>query len=150
VTAPFQTQDGHAVRLEVPITFSPGSLDGIDGFHAAVSEPIEKHRTTHWDTSELRLARWGVALEYSADAGWVLRLPATSEGMAAPDGAELHFDGGSERPPGQALDLVRAYARHEHVELVARLVTATEQTSLLDADGLAVARLVDEIGRAHV
>jgi CHAD domain-containing protein len=144
VTAPFQTQDGHAVRLEVPITFSPGSLDGIDGFHAVVSEPIEKHRTTHWDTSELRLARWGVALEYSADAGWVLRLPATSEGMAAPDGAELHFDGSSERPPGQALDLVRAYARHEHVELVARLVTATEQTSLLDADGLAVARLVDD------
>jgi CHAD domain-containing protein len=144
VTPPSQIEPERGLRLEIPITFSPVSLDDIDIHGAALTEPVRKHRTTHWDTPDLRLARWGVALEYSADSGWVLRLPATSLGMAAPDGAELHFDGDAERPPDTALDLVRVYARHEPVELVARLVTATEQTSLLDAEGTVVARLVDD------
>ncbi len=144
MTAPFQLEPERGLRLEIPITFSPMSLDDVDIHGAVVAEPVSKHRATHWDTADLRLARWGVALEYSADSGWLLRLPATSEGMAAPDGADLQFDGGGERPPVQALDLVRAYARHEPIELVARLVTATEQTSLLDADGSLLARLMDD------
>ena len=74
----------------------------------------------------------------------MLRLPATGEGMAAPDGAELHFDGGPERPPEQALHLVRAYARRAPIELVARLVTVTGETVLLDAQGTTLARLVDD------
>ena len=144
MTGPSQIDSERGLRLEIPITFSPISLDDMGGYGAVVTEPVRRHRTTHWDTVDLRLARWGVVLEYSADSGWVLRLPATSEGMAAPDGAELHFDGGGERPPDHALDLVRVYARHEPVELVARLVTATEQTSLLDAEGAVLARLVDD------
>ena len=80
---------------------------------AVIAEPVRKLRTTHWDTADLRLARWGVSLEYSADPGWVLRLPATSEGMAAPDGAELHFDGGGERPPRRRrCTSCASYARH--------------------------------------
>jgi len=93
VIAPEGAELGRALRLEVPITFSPEPLDGIGQAAAVIVEPVRKLRTTHWDTAELRLARWGVSLEYSADPGWVLRLPPTGEGMAAPDGAELHFDG---------------------------------------------------------
>jgi CHAD domain-containing protein len=144
VTAPSRIEPERGLRLEIPITFSPVSLEDIDIHGAAIAEPVRKHRTGHWDTTDLRLARWGVALEYSADFGWVLRLPPTGEGMAAPDGAELHFDGGAEHPPDHALDLVRVYARHEPVELVARLVTATEQTSLLDGEGAVLAQLVDD------
>ena len=129
------SEPGRGLRLEVPITFSPEPLDDIDASAAIIAEPVRKHRTTHWDTADLRLARWGVALEYSAETGWVLRLPATSEGMASPDGAELHFDGGPEHPPEQVLHLVRVYARHAPVELVARLVTVTGETVLLDAAG---------------
>jgi hypothetical protein len=99
VTEPGQHESERGLRLEIPITFSPVALDDIGSYGAAIAEPVRKHRTTHWDTADLRLARWGVALEYSADSGWILRLPGTSEGMAAPDGAELHFDGGAERPP---------------------------------------------------
>ncbi|MFZ0178973.1 MAG: CHAD domain-containing protein [Candidatus Dormiibacterota bacterium] len=137
-------ESAHGLRLEVPITFSPEPLDGLDASVAVVAEPVRRQRTTHWDTADLRLARWGVSLEHSADPGWVLRLPATSEGMAAPDGAELHFEGAAERPPEQALHLVRAYARRAPVELVARLVTVTGETVLLDADGTVIARLVDD------
>ena len=143
MSAPAGTEPGRVLRLEVPITFSPEPLDDVDGSAVIVAEPLRRVRTTHWDTADLRLARWSVALEHSADAGWVLRLPATSEGMAAPDGAELHFEGGPERPPERALHLVRAYARRAPVELVARLVTVTAETVLLDAQRAVLARLVD-------
>jgi CHAD domain-containing protein len=144
VTTAAGTEPTHRLRLEVPITFSPEPLDGFDASIAVVAEPVRKLRTTHWDTADLRLARWGVSLEHSADPGWVLRLPATSEGIAAPDGAELHFEGAAERPPEQALHLVRAYARRAPVELVARLVTVTGETVLLDAEGAVIARLLDD------
>jgi len=144
VTTAAGAESAHGLRLEVPITFSPEPLDGLDASVAVVAEPVRRLRTTHGDTADLRLARWGVSLEHSADPGWVLRLPATSEGMAAPDGAELHFEGAAERPPEQALHLVRVYARRAPVELVARLVTVTGETVLLDVDGAVIARLVDD------
>jgi CHAD domain-containing protein len=144
VTAPTVEEPGRGLRLEVPITFTAEPLDDIDDVHAVVVEPVRRLRTAHWDTADLRLARWGVALEYSAEPGWVLRLPATSEGMTAPDGAELHFDGGPDRPPEPVLHLVRAYARRAPIELVARLVTVTAETALLDAQGAVLARLVDD------
>jgi CHAD domain-containing protein len=131
------------LRLEVPITFSLAPLEEVDTAAAVVAEPVRRVRTTHWDTADLRLARWGVALEHAADTGWVLRLPATAEGMAAPDGAELRFAGGAESPPEEAMTLVRVYARHAPVELVARLVTLTGETVLLDGDSNQLARVVD-------
>jgi CHAD domain-containing protein len=143
VTAAGRTPPARARRLEVPITFSGEALASIDTSAALVAEPARKLRTSHWDTADLRLARWGVALEHAGDAGWILRLPGTSEGMTAPDGAELHFDGDADRPPDEALQLVRAYARHSPVELVARLVTVTAEAVLLDEDGGSLAHIVD-------
>lgn len=133
----------HGRRLEVPITFSPVSLAELDPVAAVVVEPVRKLRTTHWDTADLRLARWGVALEHAGDSGWALRLPATAEGMTAPDGADLRFGDAADDPPDEALQLVRAYARQAPVELVARLVTLTTETVLLDEQGGTLARLVD-------
>jgi CHAD domain-containing protein len=144
VIAPEGGELGRGLRLEVPITFTPEPLDDINASSAVIVEPARKLRTAHWDTADLRLARWGVSLEYSPDPGWVLHLPATSEGMAAPDGVELHFDGGAERPPQQVLHLIRVYARQAPIELIARLVTVTVDTVLLDEEGRAIARLVDD------
>ena len=144
MTAPEGTELGRGLRLEVPTTFSPEPLEDLDAAAAVITEPARRLRTTHWDTADLRLARWGVALDYSSDPGWVLRLPATGEGMAAPDGAELHFDGGPERPPEQAMHLVRVYSRHTPIELVARLVTQTVETVLIDGEGAVLMRLIDD------
>ena len=69
MTAPAGAEPGRGLRLEVPITFSPEPLDDIDSSAAVIAEPVRKLRTTHWDTADLRLARWGVALEYSAERG---------------------------------------------------------------------------------
>jgi CHAD domain-containing protein len=142
VTAAGDPPQPGGVRLEVPITFSAPIAD-VDPSATVVAEPLRRLRTTHWDTADLRLARWGVALEHSAGTGWILRLPPTAEGMAAPDGAELHFRGGGDRPPREALLLVRAYARHAPVELVARLVTLTSESVVLDQSGNELAHMVD-------
>jgi CHAD domain-containing protein len=138
-----ESPHARVLRLEVPITFLQAPLEDVDPLALVVAEPVRRARTTHWDTADLRLARWGVALEHAADTGWVLRLPATAEGMTAGDGAELRFAGGPEKPPPDALSLVRVYARQAPVELVARLVTLTGDTTLLHADGHRLARAVD-------
>ena len=143
MTVAGEATPARGLRLEVPITFSPSPLEDLDPSATVLVEPVRRLRTTHWDTADLRLSRWGVALEHATDSGWVLRLPATSEGMTAPDGAELRFEGGAERPPEAAMHLVRAYARHAPVVLVARLVTLTGDTVLIDAAGGEAARLVD-------
>ncbi|HEY8672163.1 MAG TPA: CHAD domain-containing protein [Candidatus Dormibacteraeota bacterium] len=142
MSAAGDTPQTRGKRLEVPITFTPPLAD-VDAMATAIAEPVRRLRTTHWDTADLRLARWGVALAHAGDTGWVLRLPATAEGMAAPDGAELHFDGDADSPPDDVLHLVRAYARQAPVELVARLVTLTGDTVLLDGEGSRLARVVD-------
>lgn len=143
MTTAGDTPHARGLRLEVPITFSAATLADVDASATVIAEPVRRLRTTHWDTADLRLARWRVALEHSAETGWVLHLPATSEGMTAPDGAELHFEGDAGGPPDEVLHLVRAYARHAPVELVARLVTLTSDTVLLDDVGSQLARLVD-------
>jgi CHAD domain-containing protein len=142
VTVAGDTPHARGKRLEVPITFSVPLAD-IDAMATAIAEPVRRLRTTHWDTADLRLARWGVALEHSGENGWVLRLPATAEGMAAPDGAELHVEGDAGGPPDEVLHLVRAYARQAPVEQVARLVTLSGDTVLLDGGGNRLARVVD-------
>ncbi len=144
MTAAGSTPHSRGLRLEVPITFAPAPLENTDVAAAVVAEPVRRLRTTHWDTADLRLARWSVALEHSGETGWALRLPATAEGMTARVGAELHFAGAADHPPDEALHLVRAYARHVPIELVARLVTLTGETVLLDDAGGQTARLVDE------
>ncbi|HVC04150.1 MAG TPA: CHAD domain-containing protein [Candidatus Acidoferrales bacterium] len=143
MSAAGESPRARVLRLEVPITFSQVPLEDFDPSAVVVAEPPRRARTTHWDTADLRLARWGVALEHAADTGWVLRLPATAEGMTAGDGAELRFSGPPDSPPEEALSLVRVYARHTPVELVARLVTLTADTSLLDSDGHELAHAVD-------
>jgi CHAD domain-containing protein len=142
VTAAGDTPHTPAVRLEVPINFS-APLGDVGPSATVVVEPVRRLRTTHWDTADLRLARWGVALEHAADTGWMLRLPPTAEGMTAPDGAELRFDGDAVGPPEEVLHLVRAYSRHAPLELVARLVTLTGETVLLDEAGNQLSHMMD-------
>jgi CHAD domain-containing protein len=143
VSAAGEPPHARVLRLEVPITFSQAPLEEVDPSAVVVAESPRRARTTHWDTADLRLARWGVALEHSSDTEWVLRLPATAEGMTAGDGAELRFAGPPDCPPEEALSLVRVYARHAPVELVARLVTVTADSFLFAADGHQLAHAVD-------
>jgi len=62
------------VKLAVPVGFRLPDLDGAgDGF-LAEPQPVRRYTTTYWDTSDLRLARWGASLRYRDDEGWTVKL----------------------------------------------------------------------------
>jgi inorganic triphosphatase YgiF len=100
---------------------------------------------TYYDTPDLRLAREGVTLRRRTgghDAGWTLKLPAVGdpEGrdeLAAPLGL-------SRTPPPDLLDLVTAWVRGAELAPVGELTTARTARLLRDADGRALAELVDD------
>ncbi len=104
--------------------------------------------TVYYDTSDLRLARWGVSLRYRAGEGWTLKLPPAPAEEGKPvtvlERDELTFDGGAKKPPQGALDVVRAYVRNAELMPVARLSTVRRRVRLVDATGARVAEVVDD------
>src|SRR5205823_1653029 len=103
--------------------------------------PVREARqeTTYFDTPDLRLARWGLVLRHR-DRRWLLAIP---NGAGRPP-AELGFEGSGRRPPEAAVALVRAYARGQPVEPVARLSSWCRRVSLLDESGRRLGDVVDD------
>jgi CHAD domain-containing protein len=99
--------------------------------------------TAYWDTADLRLLRWGCTLRHRKGEGWTVKLPATSQGAVLAR-TEHTFVAPPSAPPAQALDLVRACARAQPVQPVARMVTQRRVVRLLGRDGAALAELDDD------
>ncbi|MFN2609083.1 MAG: CHAD domain-containing protein [Acidimicrobiales bacterium] len=120
-------------------------LDGVlDGVTAAPL-PERTVKAVYFDTDDLRLARWGVTVRHRRGEGtaWTVKLPEGRDGPALVR-REVSFDGPPTRIPAQALDLVRAYSRHDPLAPVAHLRTRRVALALADVEGVAVAEVVDE------
>jgi len=127
------------VTLGASPAFHLPNLSGIADGVVAGPEEEARLETTYYDTADLRLARWGVSLSHSARR-WTLTIPGVAGGRAT----ELGFDGGSRRPPDQALALVRAYLRGAVLEPVARLSSWRRRVPLVDGSGRRLAEVVDD------
>ncbi|HXM58582.1 MAG TPA: CYTH and CHAD domain-containing protein [Candidatus Dormibacteraeota bacterium] len=114
-------------------------LSGLAEGVTAGPEEEARQETAYFDTADLRLARWGLALRHR-DRRWVLAIP---NGDGRPP-AELGFDGPARRPPEAALALVRAYVRGEPLEQVARLSSRCRRVPLVDGSGRRLADVVDD------
>ena len=118
-----------------------GVLDGI----TAGPTTTRTLTAAYYDTTDLRLARWGITVRHrDADgSGWTVKLP---EGDAGPAlvRREVRFEGGASRIPTGVLDLLQAYVRHTPLQGVARLRTHRTGVQLLDSEGQAVAEVVDD------
>jgi CHAD domain-containing protein len=112
-----------------------GLADGV------VPSPEQEARleTTYHDTTDLRLARWGVTLRHR-DRRWLLAIP-TGEDRPP---HELGFDGQRRRPPDAAMRLLRAYLRGQPLEQVARLSSWCRRVALVDAGGQRLGEVVDD------
>jgi len=133
------------VKLGAGPAFHLPDLAGvIEGVAVGPSETI-RLETVYFDTTDLRLARWGVSLRHRAGEGWTLKL-ATPPGKpsAVLERDELTFEGGAKRPPEAALEVVRAYVRNAELVPVARLSTVRRRVRLVDPTGLRVAEVVDD------
>lgn len=141
------------LKLEAPREFSLARLEGrLDGYGTT---PVELRRlhTIYYDTSDLRLARWGCSLRFRLHDGWTLKLPVP--GKAVGFAREEHvFEGNAQRIPPQALDLATAYLRGEMPKPVAELRTLRSRRHLFSPAGDDLAEVVEDdvwvVEHAHV
>src|ERR1700674_1879281 len=138
------------VKLGAGPAFHLPDLTGVvEGVTVTPPETV-RLETVYWDTSDLRLARWGVSLRHRAGEGWTLKLAPLK---ASRDGTqergllerdELTFQGSAKKPPPSAVAVVRAYVRTAELIPVARLSTVRRRVRLLDAAGARLAEVVDD------
>ncbi len=111
--------------------------------------PTVQMRAVYHDTEDLRLIRWGVTLrrrEGGSDEGWHLKLPVEGAGEGVRDEMRLPLAAGEVgNVPSAIRDVVTALARRNPLVPVATLQTARTAHVLFDADGTAVAELVDDV-----
>jgi CHAD domain-containing protein len=137
------------VKLGAGPAFHLPDLNGV--VEGVTASPPEAARleTVYFDTTDLRLARWGVSLRHRAGEGWTLKLPpirASVDGPGSPllERDELTFQGGAKKPPAGAGAVIRAYVRRDELVPVARLSTIRRRVRLIDGAGSKLAEVVDD------
>ena len=123
----------------------PNLSSALDGISSRPFVPRDLD-AVYYDTSDLRLARWGITVRHRTGDGdgWTVKLP---DGEAGPALArrELTFPGPvATTPPADVTAMVLAYTRSEPLAPVARLRTHRTGVELLDAEGVPVAEVVDD------
>ena len=131
------------VKLAAAPSFRLPDLRGVVEGAVVEDHPARRQQTTYYDTSDLRLARWGCSLRHRDTDGWTLKLPSSGTGSLLVR-EEIRFEGDAKLVPDAAVDLVRAYVRTAPVAPVTRLRTLRRAVALRDADGRLLAEVVDD------
>jgi CHAD domain-containing protein len=128
------------VRLTAPPQFRFLDLGAIADEVVVTSGAARTITTVYFDTTDLRLVRWGAELRHRAGEGWTVRLP----GPAGAARRELHVEGSPATPPAQAVGLLTAYLRSARVRPVARLRTVRRTVMVSTHDGRRLAEIDDD------
>jgi CHAD domain-containing protein len=114
-----------------------------DGLHGRPMD-TERFVSTYHDTGDLRLVRWGGSLRVRTGQGWTVKLPHAADGVVVAR-HEIVFQGAADRPPADAIDLLRGIVRGGGLAPVARLQTVRRRTCIAaDDDARPVAEVVDD------
>ena len=137
-----ETRPERELKLAASPQFRMPSIYGLVG-PTVRQAPPERNATTYYDTSDLRLARWGASLRHRPGEGWTVKLPAERDApfLVRP---EIVFDGNGGQPPDAAVDLVRGFVRHEALAERVRMSTVRRRTGLHDSGGRLLAAVVDD------
>ena len=101
-------------------------------------------RDTYFDTTDLRLARWGVTVRWRDGVGWTVKVPHPSNNAAALDRDEIVFEGDPGDPPELAVAMVASFTRGTPLAIVAELVNDRTRRRWHRADETLVAELLDD------
>lgn len=135
------------VKLTAWAGFTLPDLAGIVEGVSVVPVPTRILDAVYYDTTDLRLARWGITLRFrdGDGSGWTVKLPHDGDGPALVR-REVGFAGPPGAPPTDAADLVKAYVRTSPLVPVARLRTKRQGMQLRDEDACPLAEVVcDEV-----
>jgi hypothetical protein len=126
------TRIGRAVELDVDWDFEPPDLRPL--VERPQRMPEQLHRTTYYDTVDLRLWARGLILEHcrmadSEGGGWTLRGPGTE----CPGDGSLQWTGEIDRLPGEASRILLGTVRRSELKVVAEYDT-TRRRLWLAAD----------------
>jgi CHAD domain-containing protein len=137
-----ETRPERELKLAATPEFRMPSIYGLFG-PTVRQAPPERNETTYYDTADLRLARWGASLRHRAGEGWTVKLPAERDApfLVRP---ETVFEGAGDAPPEAAVDLVRAFVRHEELAPRVSMTTVRRRSELHDAGGRLLAGVVDD------
>jgi inorganic triphosphatase YgiF len=134
-------------KLRVHALFRLPALSGVTWGAASVQpQPTFTMLNTYYDTSDLRLFRWGVTLrrrEGGPDEGWHMKLPVEGADAGTRDELQVALTE-SALVPDELLDIVSALVREAAVNPVVTLRTERTPILLLDAHGQPTAELVDD------
>jgi CHAD domain-containing protein len=132
------------VKLAAWGGFALPALDDLVPDLTVEALKVKKLDATYYDTRDLRLARAGVSLRHRVgdDPPWTVKLP-EGDGGPVMTRREIPFEGPAGTVPTEAVGLVRAYARGEILEAVARLKTERSRVAL-SLNGTPVAEIADD------
>ena len=132
------------VKLAASPTFRMPPLDDLGDDVLVVPYDPARLETVYFDTSDLRLARWGISLRHRQGQGWTVKLPPEDDAVMLIRG-EFEFPGEDlNSPSGEAVDLIRAYVRTATLGPVVKLRTIRRKTQLLDFDDHGLGEVVDD------
>ena len=132
------------LKLGIDENFKIPSLEGTN-----VARTTELTRqtleATYYDTSDLRLTRWGASLRYrtgdDGGAAWTVKLPRRDG-----DRDELVFEGDAARVPQQARAMVTAFVRSGRLRPLVTLRTDRSRWALGSKGGKSLAEMaVDDV-----
>lgn len=142
----------HEVKLGAGDEFRLPDLDGVVEGSTVVTLPERRLEAVYYDTTDLRLARWGVSVRFRWDDGdeergrWTVKLP-DDDGDAG-DGALRRQESAFALPrhpvPREVSTLVRAYVRSASLAPVAHLATRRCRLELRDASGNRLGEVADD------
>lgn len=137
-------------KLRVHGLFRLPDLTAQDaGVARVVRQEKRELDAVYYDTSDLRLFRWGVTLrrrEGGGDAGWHLKLPVEGSGGVARDELRLPLAAGAPGAvPEQLANIVFPLSRGVKLKAIVQLQTHRTPYLLYDALGTVIAELVDDV-----
>lgn len=143
-TGAVQTSIENEIKLRVPARFDVSRAIAHSSRFTAKQRQEQTLQTVYYDTSDLRLTRWGCGLRYRAGEGWTLKLGSPQRDAPLRRLEVTAAAGSSDAPPEELLEIATAFLRGEPVRPVSRLRTVRKSLQLCDKDGLAVAEVVDD------
>jgi CHAD domain-containing protein len=149
-TEALATAAASSVEREAKLLAPPGlglpNLDELTPGTRAITRPVRRLDAIYYDTADLRLARSGITVRHRGGEpgpAWTVKLP---DGGSASDlvRREIRFEGGPDRVPDPAAELVLASTRTLDLQRVAQLTTVRRPIEIRDGSGQLLAEVVDD------